>query len=62
MDSNIIPLLLHTTHIAYVELGNSVQVSLHTQIGDTAHLDESKHDCLRFLAMVNQVSVEDICT
>ena len=37
-------------------------VSLHTLIGDAAHLDESKHDCLRFLATVDQVSVEDIHT
>lgn len=62
MDSDVlvpVPLPLHTIHIAYVELGNSVRVSLRTQIGDAARLNVSKHDCLRFLATVDQLSVED---
>lgn len=51
----VTPLPLHTIRISYIELGNAVRVSLRTQVGDTARLNVSKQDCLRFLATTDQV-------
>jgi hypothetical protein len=48
---------LFTIRAAYTELGRSVDVALRTQMGDAAHLGVQRVDCLRLLALTEQVCV-----
>ena len=57
MEEELVPLPLNTIRIAYTELSRHVDVALRIQMGDLAHLQETKQDCLRFLTTVDQVSV-----
>ena len=57
-----VPLPLHTMRAAYTELGQSVAVALRTQMGDAARLGVQKGDCLRLLALTEQVRVLNRCT
>ena len=51
-----IPLPLSTIRVAFEELGQSVHIALRTQIGDATCLGVQKADCLRLLALTDQVS------
>lgn len=51
-----VPLPLSTIHVAFEEWGRSVNVALRTQMGDAARLGVQKTDCLRLLALTDQVS------
>jgi hypothetical protein len=51
------PLPLFTIRAAYAELGRSVHVALRTQMGDAARLSVQRIDCLRLLALTEQVCV-----
>lgn len=55
-ENQLVPLPLNTIRIAYAELCRHVDITLRVQIGDIARLEETKHDCLRFLTTVDQVS------
>jgi hypothetical protein len=52
-----LPLPLLTIRAAYAELGRSVDVALRTQMGDAARLGVQRVDCLRLLALTEQVCV-----
>jgi|SRR5882762_1444091 hypothetical protein len=49
------PVPLHTIRAAHTELGRSVGIALRTQMGDAARLGVQKQDCLRLLALTEQV-------
>jgi len=55
MENNLVPLPLHTIHIAYTELCHSVDIALRTQVGDAVRLNVSKQDCLQFFTTIEQV-------
>jgi hypothetical protein len=46
---------IQNIQIAFEELGRTVDIVLHTQLGDAARLNEQKHLCLLFLGNISQV-------
>lgn len=51
-----VPLPLQNTRLAFYQLGQRVNLALHTQIGDSARLEEQSHAAMRLLDAVHQVS------
>jgi hypothetical protein len=59
MDNNqllLVPQPLETICQAYHELGQQVDVALHTQIGVHARLDEQRRQALSLMASIEQAS------
>ena len=56
MSSSLVPLPLDTIRQAFIELGTHVTISLHTQLGDHARLQNAQLECHRLLRTVNQVA------
>ena len=52
-----IPIPLNTIRAGFQELGRLVTVALRTQMGDAERLGERREDCLRLLALAQQVSI-----
>ena len=50
-------LLINNIYAAFLELGERVNTTLRTQLGDAAHLNEQKRICLQFLAQISQVRI-----
>ena len=50
-----VPIPLHTIRAAFTELGRSVGIALRTQMGDAARLGVQRQDCIRLLALTEQV-------